>query len=309
MQIRCLPLLGIFLFAYIISRVNPGDVIGILSAAELRYLFFATLVLPIPILLQSIRWNAIMGSCNIHYPLGKTMKIWLIGMFAGSITPGRVGEFSKAYYLKMDGFTTEESITSIILDRVVEVLTLITIGILGAFYLSFSFKLELKVFLAVFVVVLFMIFILLEKRTVSIFIRPIFRRFAPKEKREAIKMSYDEFYSKTGSIKGNKGLFLLTLSAWLLSAFSWYLLAQALNFEIPYLYLVAVMPITVFATSLPVSIFGLGTREAVFIFLFAPVGLNAQEAVSFAILALAFLLIPPSSGFLLWMRENAAAQS
>ena len=304
MKTRYFPLLGIALFIYIISKLNIFKIAETLTSADPKYLALAILLYPIPLSLQVLKWHIILNSCGIKYPLKQTYKLWIIGFFSGMLTPGRVGEASKAYYLRRDGFKTEKAAISVILDRGIEVFVLAVLGLLGVAFLFFWYEINLALVLLILLLGLSFMFLLMEKRLVVPLARPFFHRFLSDDRKPDARLTFNEFYSQLTKVKKRRIIFSMSLVTWLVYGYQWHLLALSLNLNIDYFYILAVVPINAIASALPISISGLGTREAIFIFLFTPLGINAVEAVSFAFLALIYTWIPALLGLMLWLRHH-----
>jgi hypothetical protein len=63
-----------------------------------------------------------------------------------------------------------------------------------------------------------------------------------------------------------------------------YFLAKAMNLNIEYSFIVALVSISAIATIIPISIGGLGVREGVFVFLLASIGISKEKAVLLSLL-------------------------
>jgi uncharacterized protein (TIRG00374 family) len=77
---------------------------------------------------------------------------------------------------------------------------------------------------------------------------------------------------------------VLTLFAYAFFFGQAYLLALALELDVGLVYLAVALSIAGVITLLPISFSGLGTRDAVLIALFAPLGLAAEQAVAYSTL-------------------------
>jgi uncharacterized membrane protein YbhN (UPF0104 family) len=84
------------------------------------------------------------------------------------------------------------------------------------------------------------------------------------------------------------GLALGTLSCWVLSVAC---LARALGLEVPFDVLVATAPLVAVAAFLPITIGGIGVREAGYSLLLAPVGVTASGAIALGLAQYACFLI------------------
>jgi uncharacterized membrane protein YbhN (UPF0104 family) len=74
------------------------------------------------------------------------------------------------------------------------------------------------------------------------------------------------------------------LLAYALFFWQGWLLALALDLPLGMVYLAVCLSVAGVAALLPISFSGLGTRDAILILLFAPLGLAAEEAVAFSTL-------------------------
>jgi uncharacterized membrane protein YbhN (UPF0104 family) len=66
-----------------------------------------------------------------------------------------------------------------------------------------------------------------------------------------------------------------------------YLVGESLGLPVPPLYYGLIMPLVALLTLVPISLNGMGLREAGFVVLLAPLGIEAAEAVTFALLLFA----------------------
>ena len=107
-------LAGIALFAYIlIFRINLSGLSTVLSKLKILPLLFS-IILAFPfIFVKASRWSLILKDFNVTLSGKKSFSLYAIGLFAGHATPGQLGEFSKAIFMKKLGYTYDSSIISI----------------------------------------------------------------------------------------------------------------------------------------------------------------------------------------------------
>jgi uncharacterized membrane protein YbhN (UPF0104 family) len=94
----------------------------------------------------------------------------------------------------------------------------------------------------------------------------------------------------------------LSVSMHILHIFMYYLLAQSLGLNIPFLYFCVVVPIVNVASSLPISINGLGVRESLLILLLAEVQVAAASAALIGVLFTVIVTIVSGLGGLVGYR-------
>jgi hypothetical protein len=80
-----------------------------------------------------------------------------------------------------------------------------------------------------------------------------------------------------------------------------YLIARQLHIDISYLEMLVFIPIVAVITLLPISLGGLGVKEALWVYLFGRSGLTAEQALLFSVTltGLSWLLALPGGGVLL----------
>ncbi len=99
-----------------------------------------SLVLVVPLgLVKGLRWYVILRGMGQQVRLRTALGGYWLAMGAGSVTPGQLGDLSKAWYLKSQGVPLRFGLVSSLLDRVLDVTlvlvlliwVVLTWGILG----------------------------------------------------------------------------------------------------------------------------------------------------------------------------------
>ncbi len=309
--LKFLPVLGLILFAWIIWSNDPVRILDAFLGLNLLYFTVAVIAGLIILVLKAYKWKLIIGLHDLEYPLGKSVKVWSIGLFAGFVTPGRVGDLLRALYLKRDAGNFGKSVSTVIIDRILDLVAVIMFSAIGILLFSQWFGtsfISLGLFSAFIIFFLVVIYLITNKNLTSRLARPIFNLFVPERHKRGLRSGFDDFHRSMGKMGKRKGglllMLLFSMIIWLLSVVEIYLLSIAMGLEISYLFLVAVLSITAIIELIPVSIMGLGTREAFFIFIFAMIGIGSQQAVSFSLLYLivGYWMIA-MIGLLFWFRN------
>ena len=305
---RLLPIIGIVLFVYIISRVNISKVLEGFGRINIFLFGFTLLILGAQHFLKGIRWKIIIDSYNIRYPVLSSVKGWMIGFSLSLITPGKVGDFARAYYLK-DKLETGKSLTTVMADRVIDIFVLFVMAVIGIYFFVNSYVKDdflLYGTYALFAAFIAAIIIFSKKSIATKFLRQ-FYRFAPKKYAVRMKKVYHDFYLGLEILlKKKKRIIvvgLVTISMWLISILTGYTLALAMGLNISYLFLLMVTPIVMIILALPISFSGIGTRDAMMIFFFSYVGISAEATLSYTIMNLVVDYIFGAIGFILFFRN------
>jgi len=68
----------------------------------------------------------------VHYSLKNTFLVYWSGVYAGIITPGKLGEFIKVIYLKADkGISISKGFSSVLMDRLFDMYLLTVLAFIG----------------------------------------------------------------------------------------------------------------------------------------------------------------------------------
>ena len=93
-------LIGVVLLLVILWRVGAADLGAVLLDVDPVSLVIGAALATAVILLRSVRWWVLCDGLDIHLSLGEAVRLYLLGTFVAAVTPGRVGELVKAYYVR-----------------------------------------------------------------------------------------------------------------------------------------------------------------------------------------------------------------
>ena len=234
--------------------------------------------------IKVVRWKYILEVLKIKVAFGDALKAFWAGLYLAAITPAKVGEISRAYFLKNNNRSITRSTFSVILDRLIDIVCLLFFG-LGAsiFYLQELGDLH-RLFLLLVAALALGIWIVCLKRDLfySLFKRLLYR-FISKEKfplRENLDLSILK------AIRGRHYaiIAIYVLVGWVVYFFGWWFLTKALYIKIPFVQLIAAVSIATVIAMIPVTLSGLGTRDAAMIFIFSKLGIGKESAFSFSLM-------------------------
>jgi len=296
-------LIGLLILAYIITRIDFKALLVQFKSINLYFLFAAIFMNLFLIFAKAIRWKAFLIQQNLSISTKSAFSIYLSSLYIGFITPGRLGEISKALYLKQKQVTSfYKGLSGAIMDRLLDLYFLILLGSVGVYYLSKGKGINLE-FVFLFVIVLSLPIIILHPKVLNLLTRILFRKISPKKFKDKIRESVNEFIEGINQIVNPFLLYgiLLTVFSYSLFFFQCFLIAKSIGLQISYFELALIMSIVNIITLIPISISGLGTREASMIFLFKLIGLPTEAAISFSLLIFfVFFICGGLMGFIAW---------
>ncbi len=303
------PIFGIVLFIYIISRINLNAVAQNFLKMNLLIFALAFLLIIPSLFLKTLKWKQLIYPFKVEFSMKEGFSAWLVGFFVGLITPGRVGDLARAFYLK-EKMKIGKALATVVIDRVLDIFVLMILSVIGIIYLltKFTIKNEVLGVIAIFFFLFGMLAVIfLEEKRAMKLLRPLYNLFVPEKHKSGLKTSFADFYSAINTLKDSKSYViragLLSFVAWAVTFLQYFVLAEAMGIKLNYMLILMIMPTVLLVEILPISFSGLGTRDATLIFFFSLMGLSASTAVSFSLTILIFNYIYSSTGLLIWIKK------
>ncbi len=267
---KFLPILGILIFILILKRLDWQQIMHSLENIKPIYILISILISPILIFFQTLKWALILKKQDIHLPFWGLIKIHMISSFYGAITPGRIGYFIKILYLKEKAkISTAKSLTSIIVDRLIDFMVVFILGAIGSI-IVINYYADITTHIIIAVITLFTIeLIFASKKVQDIFLRFITKVLIPAKFKDQVKEFFNEYLKHSlNPFKQYTNIFL-TFIVWVLIYTQLFLISQSFNIQINYLYFLVLPPIATMVSLIPITISGLGTREATLMGIFS----------------------------------------
>lgn len=262
------------------------------------------------LLIRNYAWQLIQKEQKIKIGYWKSLKIFLIGYFYCTITPGYVGHLMRVPYLKKE---TNQAYGKLFVNTFLEVIlrsislySMITIGLIFVVGLSTELY-ELSILWTVFIILnIAIFFFFIKKERGDKLFRTLIKYFIPRKVKKDflsfVKTFYDDFPRTKKLILP---LFIGAIT-WIMVFSQEYIVVIALGLNIPYLHFLLLFPIANIIGFIPVTFAGLGTREAAAIFIFTSLFVVSKEEI-LVVSLLGFLITeisPGIVGFILSLTES-----
>jgi glycosyltransferase 2 family protein len=268
------------------------------------YLYFITFVLLIFIyILKSLRWKLLLRIQGIQYSFLNCLIVFFSANFIAFITPGRVGEIAKAFYLKRDtNVPFSKALPTVLLDRFFDIYALLVLGIIGFFQFSLFERLNATSIIILSLILIVPFFFLFKEISMPVIIfffsLPILDRFQSK-----IIQASDTFFGEIKILISFKLIYgvILTFMAYFVLFYIAYLINLACGYEISFFTIVFFVSVANILSFIPISISGIGTREASFIYLFSLINMSKEDALLFSTLFfITFYIVGGVYGFIFY---------
>jgi uncharacterized protein (TIRG00374 family) len=297
---RVLAAAGVALFVVILATTGPAKIAGAFRGAEPAPFAEALAFSAAMAIAKSWRWRLLLDAAGLPTPFVATLRRFLVGNFLGLATPGRVGDLAKSLYFAGRGeHAVARATASIAVDRLLDIVVL---ALLGS-----AILLEERGWLAALPLVAAAIFAALfaaKRRAGERLLRRAFGALAPGERGDRASSEFAAFYAQVAALVTRRRLALplaAAMLAYLFLVVGVERIAAGLGLDLPIGFVASSVILSIFASLLPISVAGLGSRDAVLIACFAQRGLPAETAVSVSLALLAiFYVAPAAAGAVLW---------
>lgn len=255
----------LIIFYLIFTKIDFYSVVEVLSHANIFYLLIGLLLLVISMLIIAKRWQMLLKTMSHNFQYKECFNLIMAAFPLTSITPSKSGDIIKAYYLK-DKIPASKTVGSVITERMFDVLTLMSFALIG---MIFCKEYELAGIALVILICLIAIFLLAR---------------AGFDFRLPIKSPWNEKFQNiilsTKLLTKDKKAFSIILSysllIWFTSMLQILIFFYALEISVSLVFTMANIPIAIFIGLIPVTLGGMGTRDAAIIFLFSGYGTPSQ---------------------------------
>ncbi len=281
-------LVGLGLFVVIIWRLDSRRTVEVLADASLSILAIAFLLNLPQVALKALRWRWMLKAQGISYGVVPSSLAYFGSIFIGLLTPGRLGEFIKAVHVNRDcGIPSGRAFSSVLADRLFDLYALMIVGGAALISLGLADKDSTALAIAVPAVALVLPMVLLLNSTTFGWTQTVGNRFG--------KLGRKLLGPEGWVVELRDGLKQLTLPwatlavaltvlAYTVFYMQAYLLALAMGLDIGVVQVSYAVALGSLITLIPISISGLGTREAAIVAYLGITGVTAEAALGFSLL-------------------------
>lgn len=292
---KILPLIGIIILIAILTTLDFGKIFDIFSKLNPLYLFLSFFILLPLLLLANIEWQLLLRRQKIRVSFWYSIKNFFIGYFYGFITPGGFGAYTRSIYLsKESGSPLPKCFSNIIIFNTIEFVAMLFVGAIGAIYLSHLFPyLFYTIILVMLIVIALFLFFFKKERSKVLFIKIIQTRIFANIK-DKVEGSIDSFYEDLPRFRDVLFPFAISITGWFLKYLIFFFVAKMFLINVAFIDFIFIMAVVDVIASIPISIYGLGTREASLIAMFAVFNVTKEPIVSLSLFWFVVIWVTPS---------------
>lgn len=300
-----LRLIGLALLIFLLWQLDLRQVAQLLRQAN-PWLVALAVTLTVPLIwIKTVRWEIILRAQGVSYGGWSAFLAYFGSLFIGFLTPGRLGEFVKAFHVQREcDAPLPLAFSSVLADRLFDLIALLAVGALAVLSLSVAGRPAVLGLATLAALLILPLLLFLNPSVFGFFQRWIGRRGALG----AWLLGADGWLTEMhrslrrltpASLMASVALTMLAYGVFFGQN---YLLAVALGLDVGFLTTTYAVALGSLITLLPISISGLGTREAVMIAYLGTAGVSSEAALGFSLLVFfTFYLCGGLIGLVAWL--------
>lgn len=291
------------LLIFLFRGMDKKTLFLLIKNADKPLLFFSFCIFMGTHLLGFLRWNMLLKSARINLPVKRVVMSFAGGIFFSLFLPSTIGgDFVRSVDLASHTKKPKEVVATVFLDRLSGFIGLVFITLLGLL-IGFEYVRDRVVFVAVGIIVSILIIVLVVLFNRGVYLK--INKLTGKTRRKAnnklllilerLKENIASVHQEIHHVRGRKKLIvnnlLLSFSIQLIVPVSFFLIGLSLGIKVPIFYFFIFLPIIGAITLLPVSLGGLGLRDATMVYFFAKAGVSKDLAFAMSLINFSYVLI------------------
>ena len=301
---------GPIVLAFLLVRVvDYGELRELLRDLRYGWLVGALGAVQLIVLFRTLRWMELHAAFGLRSaPFSYQLRLTYATSLATLVLPQIVNPLSRLVLLLQDGYRTGRSLAASISEKLLDLASYVVFGVIGSIALASTFG-GLVWWAAGLAVVA---------------VAGVSFAFAARSRLGDFAARLIEWLPGVGRGDGNTAemtedilsldravamrVLLWSVAISLTQATMLFFITRAVGIDLSYPFMVAVWGIIALSLLLPLSVNGVGTREAILVTAFSAVDRSTDAAVAIGLLTLVIVGIGSSPGLIEWVRRTLAGR-
>ncbi len=311
--------LGLMFYLFYRFLSNPIDrvaFINTLKAANYWYLLLALALYVIAIITNAVKWFILLRAQGIPVPLGPVTNYTFVGFFFNNFFPANIGgDIMRGYGLARYTEQSAEAAVSVVVDRIMGLLAFMFTAVMAALIVVYALPagtdqtLNNSLTYIGIVAIIGTIGIALAFATIlSDRLRQLFGKIFVIKFLQPFQPLYQRLSDAFGAYRHQYGAllsaFAVGVGTVLLTGLVDVAIMAGLPGYIPPIYIFLFNPIIAVALIAPISIGGLGTMSALYVYFYGLVGVPGPLAFALSLIKQVIIYVGSLPGGVLWLRRE-----
>ena len=303
---KLLKLIGPLLFVFFFIRVvDPNKTADLLKNINPILVFLSLLFFPLLMVLRSLRWWLIGRQIELEIPLKRLFQINYIAWFLGNIPVGGISAVSKFFYLKDEGITASRAFISLTLDKLFDIGGLVLLGFYALYYLPTSLAAAKIPWIFIIAAALFLITGLAFSKKIWLGSKQFLGKYLNKKlQRIGSNLENDlKLFWSTSGLSFFVKTMALSVGIGIIRSLAMYIIAHAIGISVSFAFMIACTGLIGLANIIPISIHGLGIRDAIFLLTLPLIGYSREAALALGFAVFLWTILFKLSGIYYWLKS------
>lgn len=304
--LKAVKFLGPILFLFFLFRiVDPWKTLQLLKNIEPQQAVISLLFFPVLMAGRTLRWWLIYLPLDPEVSFRKLYQINYLSWFLGAVPLAGVAAVAKLLYLKEEGHSASRVLISFTLDKLFDILGLILFGVFAFLYFPRGLLSATHLWILYGACLLCLsVGVLMRSRLArmgwGLLNRYLSKRFQPFKERLAADFQALWPRMTTALVFAVIGI---SIGICMLRALVLFLVAGALSIHAPFLFIVGCRALIGLTNIIPISMSGLGTRDAALLLTFSLVGLPREAALALGFAMFLWTILFKASGIFFLLKR------
>lgn len=295
--------ISILFLWFLFTRVDEKSMFVIVKNANKPLLCIGLVIYFFVYALCVYRWSMLLRAVDIHMPLKRIIISFSGGIFFSLFLPSTIGgDFMRSVDLASHTQKTKEVLATVFLDRLSGYMGLVILTLVS---LAFGWRhvSDSSVLIPVAIITLVLVFVLLvifDKATYKRINKLLSSPDAGKL-RDLITNLHHEIHLFRHKKRVLVNNVIISLLVQVVTPVTFYFIALSIGINVKLIYFFVFLPVIGAITLLPISIGGLGLRDATVVYFFAKAGVGRDPAFAMSLLNFSFIVFYGAIGGLIYV--------
>ena len=294
--------------ALLLWQSDPRAVWQAARGADWRFILLACALVAIDRVLMAYRWWTLLAPLDPgrRPPLGTVMRIFFVSTFVGTFLPASIGgDAVRAYGLSKEGVGGVDAVASVLMDRLLGVVSILIVAIAGAMLARHLIDIRaLFPALALLTVACAAALAVVFSPRAAAAVAGVLALLPRGRETGTRLVTAIQRYASLHLPMTN--VLLCSIAVQVLRVLQTYCLGLALGLAVPLGVYFALVPLILLIVLMPITINGIGTTQAGFVWLFGRAGVASAPAFALSVLFLGIAVVGNLPGAVLYLvREGS----
>ena len=295
--------IGVGALALVVMKADTRGLVNALEHTRVSYLPVAIVASFAVTWLMAYRWGTILAAKGVRFKTSRLFPYYLIGVFFTSFVPGGgvSGDIARLIYVDREVRDKALVLSTLVYERLIGVFTLLLIGLIATLMTRAYGQADPRIYVSEAVLAIaFAAILILMSGYVSARLARMIRFIGQRIRAVKVAEAAARTLEAVTELRRDWALLMKTAAISVVIRIVWslgcFVVASAMGLPLDLLTVFAFISLIDLVRLMPISVGGLGVREWAVVVLFATVGINREQALTFSLLAFAPIYLNAIAG-------------